>query len=226
MTIENISAPEPKPEHNTKITAIVENKRQQDKIIKIFETGNFDLLNEVGVEVTESERKEFIKKLKSDEITNDAIEKLLAEIQPPAESKNVLRSKDLHEQDAAILKLQEKIKENGLQTVFEFIVKKGILPPGAVRREGPLSPDFIKNILEQFPTPNKLDVFFGSQEKQIRENLEKPENIKSDMASYQRAEARSELQFFIKNRNAIERFNQLLYGKRREYWDQIKLMKK
>lgn len=226
MSKENNPSLEQKPGISAEKPGIIENKRQQDKIIKIIETGNLDLLNEPTAEVNESERNEFIRKLKAGEIPDAALEKLLAGIQLPAESRNVLRSKELREQDAAILKLQEKIRDGGLQPVFENIIKKGILPPGTVRREGPLSPDFIRNLLEQFPTPSKLEAFFDMQEKQIREKLQKPESVKSDMASLERAAARNELQFFIRNQEAIEKFKQLLYGKRQEYWNQIKLLKK
>jgi hypothetical protein len=59
------------------------NKRQQDKIIAILESGNFDLISQRQIEVQENQREKFLQKVAKGEIDEAKFKELILNIKPP-----------------------------------------------------------------------------------------------------------------------------------------------
>ncbi len=66
----------PKPE-------ILSNKRQQDKIVAVLESGNFDLISESQVEVQDNQRDGFLQKVAKGDMNESKFKELVLNIKPP-----------------------------------------------------------------------------------------------------------------------------------------------
>lgn len=66
----------PKPE-------ILSNKRQQDKIVAVLESGNFDLISEQQVNVQDNQREEFLRKAAKGEVDETKFKELILNIKSP-----------------------------------------------------------------------------------------------------------------------------------------------
>jgi|GEM_PF-1047210 hypothetical protein len=58
-------------------------KRQQDKIVAVFDSGNFDLISERQINVRDNQREEFLQKVAKGEIDEAKFKELILNIKPP-----------------------------------------------------------------------------------------------------------------------------------------------
>jgi hypothetical protein len=99
--------------------------RQQNKIIKIIESGNLDVLDQPIAEITDGERDSFFEKVRGGEVTEATLDSVIRNIAAPFSGSEGVQM--LYEQ------LQGD--ESLLRDVGE-IVREGLYAKDAVRREG------------------------------------------------------------------------------------------
>lgn len=160
---------------------VFSNKRQQDKIIKIFESGDEELISEPEVEVTERERGSFLEKLAEREISGGKIKEFLLNIYPPFFDEENKRYP---------VNLFNEIKSN--EQMIEIIQRF------VKAQKSELHPGDLGDFLESYPDPYSFDRYINRKYYSAGRKVDE---------------------------SAIEEFSKVVYGKRKEYWDQIKLLK-
>ena len=191
-----------------------DNFRQQNKIIKIIESGNPDMLNSPLAAVSADERDSFLKKITEGVLTDEDLDaKVVREIGSPFSGENGIKN------------LRENLQGTG--SLEEFLsVARSIMNPGGRRREGGIPTALIENemqgFLNQFSTPRAFDDgVIGDRLQELEtaysteQNPNKRENLKMEIAIQKQME-----------REVYPRIKAAVYGKRNEYWEQIKLLKK
>ena len=79
---EHTQTPVPETEEAIK-PEILSNKRQQDKIVAVLESGNFDLISESQVEVQDNQRAGFLQKVARGDLDESKFKDLVLNIKPP-----------------------------------------------------------------------------------------------------------------------------------------------
>ena len=79
---EHTQTPVPETKEATK-PEILSNKRQQDKIVAVLESGNFDLISESQVEVQDNQRAGFLQKVARGDLDESKFKDLVLNIKPP-----------------------------------------------------------------------------------------------------------------------------------------------
>lgn len=191
----------------------IANPRQQDKIIKVLESGDLNAINQSAATVSDAERASFRSKVVEGKVDGVAIDdKVIKSIAAPFSGQDGMRELFQHIQsnpDTAgnfSARLKESIHRNFVQ------IEGG----GRGLREEDLA-DFVA----AFPTPRLFDETFIVKRREDlmrRMTATKPE---SGDASLLRMELKN-----LQEREATvyPRFKAAIYGKRNEYWEQGKLL--
>lgn len=207
---EGAKTPESKPEDvENRINAeITPNARQQDKIIKIIESGDTDIVGQQFTTVSDAERNSFFEKVRTGEITK---ERLNNEVILNIDAPFIRRVEELHEELHGNEKIIGPLRD---------VVRSGLYGTGGREREHLPDPEELSRFVQMYPTPYSFDrEFAGNRLQKLREELEQEQS----------PERRAMLEKSISLQEYAEletypRLRQALYGKRNEYWDQIKLL--
>lgn len=166
-------------------------KRQQDKIVAVLESGNFDLISERQVDVQDSQRERFLQKVAKGEIGKLKFRELILNIKPPI----------AYEQD----------KNNPVDlynSVFGNKQMRGLIAEfarGDFNQRDSLNPKDLAAFLRRYPEPS---VF----EKDAQGFLDEIKKANSPQKHQE-------------YKTSLKEFMHTVYGKRQEYYDQIKLLR-
>lgn len=197
-------------EQRQEITA---NSRQQDKIIKVLESGDLNAINQSAAAVSDAERASFRSRVVEGKVDGVAIDdRVIKSITAPFSGQDGAHQLFQHIQSNPDLarnfsaRLKESIHRNFVQ------IEGG---------ERGLREEDIVDFVAAFPTPRLFDETFISKRREDlmqRMAATKPE---SGDASLLRMELKN-----LQEREATvyPRFKAAIYGKRNEYWEQGKLL--
>jgi len=183
------------------------NDRQQNKIIKILETGDADTLNQSVVRIPAKERASALEKIKSGEFSEEKLRAVVHEVAPAYKDKEFsFRLADIREKEG---------HEEGLFKRYISLFDN----PGD--RRGVTFKVGFQRFLESCPT---VDVLQDKIDTLISEAQAETEN--KDLIPPQREmiKAKLTLRKQLRGRD-FEEFTGIVYGKQKEYWDQVKLLK-
>jgi hypothetical protein len=177
--------------HQSPGPEIPPNKRQQDKIVAILESGNFDLINERQVDVRENQREGFLQKVARGEIDETKFKELILKIKPPID----------YEQDRNNpVELYSSVSGN--KQIRGLIAQ---FARGDFNQRDRLNPKDLAAFLQKYPEPSAF-------EKDAQGFLDRIEQANSP-------QKRQEYEASLKE------FMHTVYGKRQEYYDQVKLLR-
>jgi len=187
------------------------NVRQQDKIIKIIESGNLNLLNQPTTTVSDDERTSFLEKVRAGTIDGATLDdKIIAHIGAPFGSEGgVQKLCAQFEEDTRLQRNFANTMSNSISRGARYDESKQIV-----------TNENVTSFVTAFPTPRIFDAkFIDGRIQALEEEVEKTTNpehakmIKSELALQRQLQ-----------RETYPRLKALLYGKRDEYWEQCKLL--
>jgi len=184
------------------VESITANQRQQEKIIAIMETGNLDLLNKQFVNITAEHLNRVLAKIKSGKIGDGDLDNLVSKVGLPEMNtayENICRD--------------EKTKR-GLDSLISPLYYKN-----AVRRDGWVAPiDSIYRLLQDYPTPGQL-------QKKLEDDYNKLQEEHAQSDGQRKEGLDMELRYMRQQSGVYNELMNQIYGKRKEYWDQARLLK-
>jgi len=187
--------------------------RQQDKIIKIVESGNLDVLNQPLAAVSGTERDSFLEKVRAGEITEDTLDSgLVRNIGAPFSERD------------GVQKLHEELQNNQrVQRDVGEAIRTALYDKNAVRREGwQPTADELGRFVQMYSTPNAFDkAFVGNRLQELQTAFEQEQSPGRRDALKMEISLQKQ-----KEREMYPRLRTALYGKRNEYWEQSKLLLK
>lgn len=199
------------PEEESKESALEKinaapNTRQQNKILKILETGDFDILNQGSVEISAEERSGILERIRSGEISEDALRKVVHEVRP------------IYKEEGFKDKLSEIHGNEGRQdTIIKTFVSLFGKPGG---KQPPFNVG-VQWIIEDCPTVDLLQDKVDGLVVAAKKRLEDPSLNATEREMAKRG--------FISAKQIREEdfdeFALLFYGKQKQYWDQVRLLK-
>jgi hypothetical protein len=176
------------------------NFRQQNKIIQLIESGNPEVLSQNLAGVSASERSSFLEKLTNGTLSDDELDKkVIAEIARP-----------LSQSQGGIENFTNELYRSGKMPEILGAMQDALYGSNRRRQDSTFfqSPEYmqdeISRFLQKFPTPRSFE---ASQAGRTYTN-----------DSLGRASQRED-------GSLLENFKMLMYGKKYEYWKQIKILK-
>lgn len=186
------------------------NTRQQDKIIKIVESENLDVLNQPLAAISADERNAFFEKVRTGEITEESLNSMVGHITAPFSGKD------------GIQKLHEKLQgDEQLQREVSDAIHSSLHDKNAVYRpDHRVSIEELERFAQKYPTPYAFDTTFIDNRRQ-----ELQAALKEAQVPFRRTML--EMDMVLQKQKESETYPHLraaLYGKREEYWKQGKLL--
>jgi len=181
--------------------------RQQNKIIKIVESGDLDVLNKPLAAVSADERESFIGKIRGGAINAATLDdKVVKNIGAPFSGTD------------GVQKLRTQIEgDPRLRQDFGGALRSSLYRGGRYRDDLPLADEDVQRFVAKYPTPLAFDAYFigdriQAMEEEIRNATPSRGELLHTALSVQRQ----------LERTVYPRLKAALYGKRNEYWEQCK----
>ena len=198
------------------------NERQQNKLIKILETGDYEFLSEPEVSVRHEERKIILERIKNGEISDEEFQEIQRQIKPPWRRDKMGLSGLSDEQ-------REWLGVSGPRSSLIRRLENNLSGrPNDLRADEGVAA--AERIIIDYSTPQELESRLAEKYSQARSQIEEEQKkIVEGKGSEMRldgAKAEERRQRHVIKDKALRELMHQLYGKRQEYWEQIKLLKR
>ena len=185
--------------------------RQQNKIIKIIESGNLDALNQPMAAVSGDERESFFKKVREGAVDPQGLDdRIIKHIGAPFTG------------EKGVAGLLEAFRNNPrLLEDFSPVLQRGLYERGRNITPHQIAEAHLVEFIKAFPTPKTFDAKFidgrlqGLEDEIKTAEPGRAENLKMELSLQKQLE-----------RGTYPRLKAAIYGKRNEYWEQSKLLLK
>ena len=202
-----------KPPNTTE--AFAADLRQQSKIVKVIEGNDPNVINEPAATISSEERESFLQKIADGSLDDVALDtKVIREIGSPFSGAS------------GIARLRQQLVTSGNASKFLEVAEEALYGPNRRIRENDVSTpehgqEEMTLFLERYPTPHSFD------EKLIGNRLQQMEGEYRRVNDPNRkAILGMEIAAQRQKERTYAKLKPLLYGKRNEYWEQVKLLKK
>jgi hypothetical protein len=189
--------------------------RQQSKIIKVIEGNNPDAISEPVVSISDEERESFLQKVADGSLDDAALDtKVIREIGSPFSG------------TGGVARLHQELQRNGSANKFLELTQEALYGPNRRTREDtPSTSEYteeeIARFLAKYPTPHTFDEkLIGNRLQQLEATYEQENDLN------RRSSLKMEISLQKQKEKEYGILKSQVYGKRNEYWEQVKLLKK